>query len=504
LVVDGSGSAWSTEESADRIMSMGPIDRSEEHVLRLSEQRRETQSIFVGRGRSIERLAFSTRSGIGHFYTWVSKRLVGFAHLEEGKLMGLAGWGEGQRPADLPDLPIDEIVDGIDTPLLEYLASLSYNPALRPTTTPPLDPLYAGLANWADAVLGETVQHLARTALKLSGCNRLCMAGGVALNVVANRAILDWIPGRMFIQPAANDMGTPLGAALYGYYNLLHGRLPFQKNIAYLGRQRDPNETADAFALLSGAKHMENEHALDREVAQLLKANKIVGWFQGPSEYGPRALGNRSILCSPREPWMKDHLNNRVKHREAFRPFAPLVREERAPLFFDLDHPVPHMLFNATVLPEFRDRLPAITHVDGSARLQTVGRHENPRLYQLLRAFEAVDDYGVLLNTSFNDAGEPIVETVEDAVRCYDRTGLDALVCGNALLVKQETLAVGECPTDTDASVHHAGEHAAFPGVGPNQSANDDDDRFHLDRCDPRPQTQTQKLALRRSPVNTQ
>lgn len=441
LIIDGSGSAWPTEESPDRNMWLGPKHRMEEYRLRLSDRRRETQSIFLGEGRDIQRVAVSTRSGIGHFYTWVSERIVGFGHLEEGKLMGLAAWGEEGSAAKSPPIDPARVFQAIDTPILEYLGQHNFNPPLRAQDVPPTDAFYAGMAHWAEHQLQAAVEHLARLALVATGSTRLCMAGGVALNVVANRAILDWIPGRLFIQPAASDMGMPLGAALYGYYNILQGDLPFQANLAYLGPEYDESRLRAAI-VERGGEVIRSERTLDRRIAEMLKANLIVGWFQGRSEYGPRALGNRSILCSPREPWMKDHLNARVKHREAFRPFAPIVREERAPLFFDLYHPAPHMLFNAVVHPEYRDRLPAITHVDGTARLQTVRERDNPRMYRLLRAFEKVDECGVLLNTSFNDAGEPIVETPEDACRCFDRTGLDVLVCGDALLVKRETARV--------------------------------------------------------------
>ena len=437
LVADGSGSAWPTHESDDRNMWIGPAGRIDGYALRRSDRRRETQTIFHGQGRSIRRLAVSTLSGVGHFYTWMSERVVGFGHLEEGKLMGLAAWGEGHQQPDWPSLPSSAVHDGINTTMLDHVARLGFNPPLRPADTPPTDPFYAGLSNWAEEHLQHAMEHLARTALQITGSTRLCLAGGVALNVVANRAILDWMPGRMYIQPAASDMGMPLGAALYGYYNILNGTHNFQSNLAYLGRSYD-DATMERAIIDRGGEVVSSERLLDRRVAELLKANLIVGWFQGPSEYGPRALGNRSILCSPREPWMKDHLNARVKHREGFRPFAPIVREERAPLFFDLYHPAPHMLFNAVVHHEYRDKLPAITHVDGTARLQTVSLSDNPRMYRLLRAFEKVDEFGVLLNTSFNDAGEPIVETPDDACRCFDRTGLDALVCGNAVLVKRD------------------------------------------------------------------
>ena len=432
LIVDGSGSAWPAHESPDRNIWVGPAGTIPDYRLRRSDRRRETQSVFLGRGRDLRRRAVSTLSGVGHFYTWVTERVVGFGHLQEGKLMGLAGWGDPEEARRWPRIDTS-LFRGIDTPILDHLMDRQINPPLR-TDRPPTDPFYAGLARWAQQTLEDAVDYLARYAIDLCGAADLCLAGGVGLNVVANRRIRENLDGSLFIQPAASDTGTPLGCALYGYYNLLGGRLPFQRELAYLGRRLDGAQAAVLLAAAGGRRSAD----VYRQTAAHLAANRIVGWCRGPSEYGPRALGNRSILCSPRQPWIKDHLNVEVKHREAFRPFAPIVREERAARFFDVDYPVPYMLINAIVRPEYREKLPAITHVDGSARLQTVNERQNPPMYRLLRAFEELDECGVLLNTSFNDAGEPIVETAQDALQCFLRTGLDVLVCEDAMLTKEQ------------------------------------------------------------------
>jgi carbamoyltransferase len=340
------------------------------------------------------------------------------------------------------------------TDVLQHLMAIGA--ALRERgAEPPTDAYFAGAAHWAQETLTRAMLHLSEVAAARCATPNLCLAGGVGLNIVANRAIRDRVEargGRIFIQPAATDAGIPLGCAVYGYYALLGGTLPFQSNLVYLGPEHD-QAAAEALLVSRGGRIHDDVFAA---TADLLKANKIVGWWQGRSEYGPRSLGSRSILCSPRTPWMKDHLNRHVKHRESFRPFAPIVREHLAPRYFDVAYPSPFMLFNTTVRAEYRDRLPAICHVDGTARLQTIHERDHPWMHALLAAWERVDEHGVLLNTSFNDAGEPIVETAEDAWRCFARTGIDALVCGNAIVLKDDVYvrpaAVAKRAPDGDPS----------------------------------------------------
>jgi len=435
-VVDGSGSDWPTEDSADRLIMQGRPDEVGNYPLRRYERRAETQSIFKARGTSLERIAMSTRSGAGHFYSYISKHVTGFGQLQEGKLMGLAGWGSAEHLSEYPAFP-DAIFDDIHTPMLDYLHDTEWQvPSVRTKDVCATTPPYNHIAYWAQHWLEKAVLHLARTAVIETNSRTLCCAGGVMLNVVANRLARDTLKaeGRlteMLVQPASSDAGMPLGAALVGYYIVAGGKLPFQDNPVYLGPSHDESAAEQELLAIGGTK----PGNLLETVADLLMQNKIIGWWQGPSEYGPRALGSRSILCWPRGKDMKDTLNLRVKHREAFRPFAPICREENAQEIFGVDFPVPHMLFNTTVKPEFREKLPAITHVDGSGRLQTVSRAHTPRLYDLLGVIRERDGLGVLLNTSFNDAGEPIVETAQHAIDCMRRTGLDALVVGGALYI---------------------------------------------------------------------
>lgn len=444
LVIDGRGSVWEPNVTDDlpalhtfprnddlEVRSRAPDDR---RLVRVP-VRAETQSVFRAQGREITRHAASLRSGVGFFYVWVTQMILSFAHMHSGKSMGLAAFGDESK-GRFPRMPA-ELFSGIDTDFMTYIREhfddgLAFR--LR-TDEPPTDAYFADAAAWAQHELTRAVEHLARFALEQTDAHRLGYAGGVALNVVANRHVRDTLRGaglldEMFVQPAASDEGLALGCALLGYYNVLAGTLPFQQDQVLLGPTASMRDGTDAL-MRAGGTVCEN---VARTAADLLLRGDILGWLQGRSEHGPRALGARSILCWPRPAWMKDHLNARVKHREAFRPFAPIVLEEHAAEVFEIDFPSPHMLFNAMVRAEYRDRLPAIVHADGSARVQTVNDADHPTLANLLREVRARDGVGVLLNTSFNDNNEPIVETVEHAIDCFKRTRLDALVCGDAIL----------------------------------------------------------------------
>ena len=457
LVIDGRGSTWGDgtrtddgslhnfmpDEYPDQSHLIDPHHRPLYRVPHAA----ETQSLFVGRGRKIERVDVSLRSGIGFFYTWLTECVLGFGHLQEGKSMGLAAYGN-MDTQQFPPIP-EKVFDGINTDITEYIRA-NFDQGLRfthRTNQSPTDQYFADAAAWGQQQLDRAVIHLARHAIKETGARRLGYAGGVALNVVANRRIRDELLDQsqiddFFIQPAASDSGLALGAALLGYYDILDGSAPFQDNQVYLGPSKSAIG-AEETLIQSGGQS--SPDIIDR-VVDLLLEGIIVGWFQDRSEHGPRALGARSILCWPRPEWMKDHLNASVKHRESFRPFAPIVQEEYASHAFDVDFPVPYMLINTMVHPEFRDQLPAITHADGSGRLQTISARSTPKLHQLLDEVRKRDGLGILLNTSFNDNGEPIVETVQDAIRCYNSTNIDALVCGNALLIKDDAATLASSP----------------------------------------------------------
>jgi carbamoyltransferase len=234
----------------------------------------------------------------------------------------------------------------------------------------------------------------------------------------------------VFVQPAAGDAGTALGVCYYIWNVLLGQPRSFVMEHAYTGPEYVNGEIESA-VLASGLKHrLLDDHALTAQAAQEIAAGKIVGWFQGRMEFGPRALGNRSIVVDPRRAEMKDILNARIKKREPFRPFAPSILEERVGEYFEQTHPAPSMLMVYQIRPEKRAAIPAVTHVDGSGRLQTVSLKTNPRYHRLISDFEQVSGVPVVLNTSFNE-DEPIVCTPQHAVNCFQRTRMDVLFLGN-------------------------------------------------------------------------
>ena len=265
------------------------------------------------------------------------------------------------------------------------------------------------------------------------------MAGGVALNCVANgRVAREAGFENVWIQPAAGDDGIAIGCAYYGWLEILKQRRDFVMDHSYVGKRYSDQEAAkelQKFLVRIQVDAVKSENVC-RDTAKLLADQKVIGWFQDRSEFGPRALGNRSLIADPRKPEMKDILNSRVKHRQAFRPFAPIVLAERMKEVFEGDEDLPFMLIAKPVRPEWRDKIPAIVHVDGTARVQTVREATNPMLYRLLKEFEALTGVPVLINTSFNIKGEPIVETPQDAVNCFLTTGVDHLVIHDTIVSK--------------------------------------------------------------------
>jgi carbamoyltransferase len=329
----------------------------------------------------------------------------------------------------------------------------------------PITQSYMNMALAIQQVTEEIVLKLAHTTQELTGSKNLVMAGGVALNSVANGKILEEnIFEDLWIQPAAGDAGGALGAALTAWHIWLQKPrkkpdLPDSMQGAYLGPEFNDRQIENV-ARKYNAKYYysENFDTLSDQVAALIAEGKIIGWFQGRMEYGPRALGNRSILGDARNPEMQKKMNLKIKYREGFRPFAPTVLEEEMGKFFEIDKPSPYMLLVIPVNSERRkpepegyqsmtlyDRLyhlrsdvPAITHIDYSARIQSVNKHTNPRYWQVINSFKKKTGYGVIVNTSFNVRGEPIVCTPDDAFRCFMRTEMDFLVMGNYLFDKKD------------------------------------------------------------------
>jgi carbamoyltransferase len=317
--------------------------------------------------------------------------------------------GEPREPG--PCLPTPESVTGVDTRYLDVAASLQ-------------------------KMLEEAEFGLVRMLHRLTGQQALCMAGGVALNSAFNGKIRPSTPFEdVYVQPAAGDAGTSLGVAYYIWHQLLGEPRTFEMKHSYTGPEFRNGRVAKVLADRALSYTELDDSALAQRTAELIAAGDVVGWFQGRMEWGPRALGHRSILADPRRNDMKDVLNARIKHREPFRPFAPSVLLEATGDYFDQDYPDPFMLKVYNVRPDKQSVIPAVTHVDGSGRLQTVERETSPRYWQVIKNFEGLTGVPVVLNTSFNE-NEPIVCRPEEAVECFQRTRMDALVIGNYFVHK--------------------------------------------------------------------
>jgi len=385
------------------------------------------------------------RSSPGALYAFFNDYL-GFDNGEEGKTMGLSSYGRDDCYKILrPHLELNE--DGsfrfLNTPML--MGTLIEYGVHRREPRQPITTLHEDVA-MAAQLLHDDIMHNAIRALERGSMSRnLCLAGGSALNSVSNERIFRASRfEHIYIMPNAGDCGHALGCALYAERNLVrpvaHGAAAAVTTAGLhrtdaLGPHYSATDIESALSAAGLPVHRVDNVA--EETAAHIAAGKIVAWFQGGSEFGPRSLGQRSILADPRSPHMKDHLNDRVKHREPFRPFAPAVLEERAPEFFDIGGPSPFMLRVVDVLPAQRDVIPAVTHVDGTARLQTVNAETHPAFHALISAFARITGVPVVLNTSFNVAGRPIVETPADAVDCYLKTAIDVLVLGDFMLVKE-------------------------------------------------------------------
>lgn len=403
----------------------------------------ETQSLWLGEGCRLERLAQTRVPGIGRLYEAVTC-LIGFAALEAGKTMGLAPFAaagaQGGVAQGSPDLggELGGEFDGIGT---DYGRLFDREGRARfASRAPDSFEARAALAQEVQRECERALFHLAQFARAQTGLPHLCLGGGVALNGLANHKLLRaGLFEAVHANPACSDAGIALGAALWGF----HGLLGQQRDLAFVSPYTGPSHgrQAEEEALqglsAAGRHRLIRQGALEQAV-ELLVAEKCVALFQGRSEMGPRALGNRSILMSPFTAQARERLNRVVKRREPFRPFAPVVPVEHAETYFDLGVPSPFMLKVCPVRPAWRERLAAVTHVDGTARPQTVAADQNARLRTLLALFGERTGIPVLLNTSFNVAGEPLVETPQDAVRCFLGTDIDALLIGDVLVCRTE------------------------------------------------------------------
>ena len=407
-----------------------------------------TSFLGEGNGTTVTRISESFfPNSMGVFYE-VPTEFCGFkANYDEGKTMGLAPFGDPEVFRPLVEKMVTVRPDGsivLDTSRFGFHGQPRCTAAFVKTFGTPRDggvfeQRHKDVAAAFQAVLEDRALELCAILREKTSSRHLIIAGGVALNSVMNgRIVREAGFDDIYVMPAAGDNGTAIGAAMYVYNIVLGQPRTTVHDDPYLGT----SYTDDYIErVISGSKLVAEKHDdIAAATARLLADGHIVGWFQGRMEIGPRALGNRSILADPTRPDMKDKVNAEVKHREAFRPFAPSVLAEVTDTYFESVGESPFMLKVCPVRPEMRDRLPAITHVDGSARLHTVRRETNPMYYDLIGKFGEITGTPVVLNTSFNIMGEPIVESPEQAIRCFFTTGLDALAIGG-YLIKKDTCA---------------------------------------------------------------
>lgn len=300
------------------------------------------------------------------------------------------------------------------------------------------DEYYSSVAFAIQKILEEVAVRWGMRLKELTGLSNLCVAGGVGLNIDANRNFLDRVGFKsLFVQPAASDAGIPLGCALWGWHMILGNPRFFVMKSAALGRNYSEKDILEALKEYEGEVTYRRTERVAHDAAALIADGKIIGWHQGGSEYGPRALGQRSMLCDARGKDMKDVMNNRVKHRESWRPFAASILREKLSEWFELETESPataFMLLAAPVREEKRASVPSVVHVDGTCRMQTLTKEANDVYYDLVKEFEKQTGVPLILNTSFNLGGEPIVETPKDSLRCFLSTDMDYLVIGDYIV----------------------------------------------------------------------
>lgn len=433
---------------------LSPFDNALILVIDGQGNNNDTESYYIGEGQKIEKIGGNSPNrnpakGIGRTYEAFTN-FLGWIDQEAGKTMALAAYGDPSSfKHSLFTLNNTEVIGALnykyEKGVLEFAKkySLDFGPPYTRGTTPKSANVAAYVQKELEKILVELVSELVRK----TGKKKICMAGGVALNCSANAKLLQaGIVDDIFVLPAASDKGQAIGNALYGFYKLA-GYLP--KNLLrndYFGRQYSEEEIISVLRKERGyvEKHIptysgfqfEKQNSISKTVAKLLTEGKIVGWFQGGSELGPRALGHRSILCDSRRIELKDMLNQKIKHRENFRPFAPSCLLEKAPEYFECDRPFPYMLFALSTKLDKVSQIPAVVHKDGSSRIQTVTKEDNDIFYELIKEFYELTGIPLVLNTSFNSQ-EPIVETPENALSTFLKTGVDYLAIGDYLVWKK-------------------------------------------------------------------
>ena len=434
-----------------------------------------TTSTWIGKKNGIDPLwEISFPHSLGLLYSAFTYYCGFKVNSGEYKLMGLAPYGEPKYTKLIKDKLIDIKEDGTFRLDISYF---KYHRGFRMTSNKfhklfgrlprkgetELSQFHMDMASSIQAVTEEVILKLARSLREETGIKNLCLAGGVALNCVANGVLLrENIFDNIWIQPASGDAGSSLGGALIGWYQYYKEKRTVNPNDSmkgtYLGPKFENDEVIKYLKKINAPFHTHNDPDLFNQIAEELDKGHIIGWFNGPMEFGPRSLGARSIIGDPRNKMMQSIMNLKIKYRESFRPFAPSVLEEDVSNQFEISVKSPYMLFVAPVKEELckkmtdeqeklfgieklniqRSSLPAITHIDYSARVQTVSSTTNPRYYELINTFKRKTGCPTIVNTSFNVRGEPIVCTPQDAYRCFMRTEMDILVLQNQVLYKRE------------------------------------------------------------------
>jgi carbamoyltransferase len=420
----------------------------------------------IGQGNEIEiRGSVCFPHSLGIFYTAFTQFLGFPKYGDEYKMMGLSAYGEprfadqvrrvARTEKDQCRLNLDYFTHhtkGVEMtwyggePALSAIFSNKMSREFGQPRVPrsEIQQRDKDLAASVQLVLEENYFALLNFVQKRTGMKAVCLAGGVALNCVANGVIFDRSDFRdVYVQPAAHDAGTSIGAALYVQHQELKLSRSFEMRHVYYGPQYSDDEVLTELEIAGCKYHRLDEADLVARTVKAIADGKIVGWFQGRMEFGPRALGNRSILADPRRTDMKAILNSRIKYRETFRPFCPSILAEKVGEYFETDYPSPFMVMAYKIKPKQRERIPAVTHGDGTGRLQTVERDVNGLYWKLIHRFEEETGVPVLLNTSFNE-NEPIVQTPAQAIDCFLRTQMDVLSIGGFLLRKEENSHLSE------------------------------------------------------------
>jgi carbamoyltransferase len=447
LVIDGCGNAYPDCIDVRQQVTLGDIPGDLEHLYF------EKDSYYLSEGNLLSPTTKdfsewgekgwpvtppSTLHSIGGVYRAFSTYVFG-GFDDSGKLMGLAPYGQAGRFSD----PIFDLRDGRVFVVSETLHGF-VSPAANHDELKQRFQYYADIAYWVQKEVERALLYVVRDRYGRGPSPNLAYAGGVALNAVANRRILTETDfERLYIQPAAGDDGLAIGCAYYGWLEVLGRERVRPSGSTCLGAAYSPSRIQRALAAVEQAVEVDADADVVEATAQQLADGKIVAWFAEGSEFGPRALGHRSILGHPGKAGLRDRINERVKFREDFRPFAPSVLLDDAPMYFDCDgHESPYMVLVFDVRPEWRDALINVVHEDGTSRLHTVTDEQDPRYARLLRAFERRTGLPVLLNTSLNKRGMPIVETPEEALAFFLECDLDCLVLGDVLVTKRA--AVGD------------------------------------------------------------